>query len=465
MLDDAAARDLDLAELADQRAEIAALSTAIAGLPSAQRQAVILRELYGLSYREVSAALGVSGPAVESLLFKGRKRLQDRLRPLHGAVAMPAAVREMLARSIPGSRTEPGVPASVPPAQRGISAKILTGSAAAKIAALVLAAGASTVALHIPTNETSPAATGANTPGPPCGAEVSASWTARRSPSAFRRRGARSRAGDDPAAVTPSAHGRSAGVESGIEPTTVSVPATVSSLLRTAPSARRIWPRQPKAPGPDRRGRRPAYNRRVGRPSYGRCRRFDRRAGATRATAGRATRGRARREVTATRAVRPARARATADPEGATADTVRRARAPVARDRATTAQAARFRLARPQAARAQAARAQGPGAARTGQQPGGSSTALARPRLAALPGRPWSGRPGHRDEQLRRRPRDRFGERRPVAVFERLAGPIRLAGRLGADGSGGSDGSGGQWIRRLGKRRRPDRIRRRRLLR
>jgi hypothetical protein len=48
----------DVAELVDRRAEITALSEAIAGLPPAQRQAVILRDFYGLSYREVSLALG-----------------------------------------------------------------------------------------------------------------------------------------------------------------------------------------------------------------------------------------------------------------------------------------------------------------------------------------------------------------------------------------------------------------------
>ena len=74
-------RTTDTADLVGRRDEIAALSEAIAGLPPAQRQAVILRDFYGLSYREVSVALGVSGPAVESLLFKGRKRLRERLPP------------------------------------------------------------------------------------------------------------------------------------------------------------------------------------------------------------------------------------------------------------------------------------------------------------------------------------------------------------------------------------------------
>jgi len=85
----------DMAAIVDERAEIAALSQAIAGLPPAQRQAVLLRDFYGLSYKEVSVALGLTGPAVESLLFKSRKRLQERLRPLRAGsgFANPATWR------------------------------------------------------------------------------------------------------------------------------------------------------------------------------------------------------------------------------------------------------------------------------------------------------------------------------------------------------------------------------------
>ena len=96
----------DLSDVAAERAEIEALSRAIAALPPAQRQAVILRDFYGQSYREVSLALGVSGSAVESPLFKGRKRLQERLRPLRaaaGVAALPATMRDALAQLIPGS--------------------------------------------------------------------------------------------------------------------------------------------------------------------------------------------------------------------------------------------------------------------------------------------------------------------------------------------------------------------------
>jgi RNA polymerase sigma-70 factor (ECF subfamily) len=147
--DDDLLTETDVADLVDRRTEIAALAEAIAGLPPAQRQAVILRDFYGLSYREVSIALGVTGPAVESLLFKSRKRLQDRLRPFHvasGVAAVPAAIHEALGRAIPGFSS--GLrSAGAPAAGAALSAKLLSGQAAAKVAVLVLAAGAGAIAL------------------------------------------------------------------------------------------------------------------------------------------------------------------------------------------------------------------------------------------------------------------------------------------------------------------------------
>ena len=46
---------------------VAELQTAISELPPKQREAVVLRDLYGLRYTEVSAALGMSIASVESL--------------------------------------------------------------------------------------------------------------------------------------------------------------------------------------------------------------------------------------------------------------------------------------------------------------------------------------------------------------------------------------------------------------
>jgi RNA polymerase sigma-70 factor (ECF subfamily) len=60
-----------------RRADLAALWTAIRALPRQQREALVLREFGGLSYGELAGALGVSDAAVESLLFRARRRLRE----------------------------------------------------------------------------------------------------------------------------------------------------------------------------------------------------------------------------------------------------------------------------------------------------------------------------------------------------------------------------------------------------
>jgi RNA polymerase sigma factor (sigma-70 family) len=60
-------------------ADVASLRVALAELPRQQRRAFMLREFSGLSYNELAVALGVSQPAVESLLFRARQQLRGRL--------------------------------------------------------------------------------------------------------------------------------------------------------------------------------------------------------------------------------------------------------------------------------------------------------------------------------------------------------------------------------------------------
>jgi RNA polymerase sigma-70 factor (ECF subfamily) len=95
----------DPARLVDIRAEIQALCAAVAELPTKQREAIVLREFYGLSYREVAAALGTTGTAVESAIFKSRRSLQARLRPVRdaaGSLALPLSLQDSLSQLIPG---------------------------------------------------------------------------------------------------------------------------------------------------------------------------------------------------------------------------------------------------------------------------------------------------------------------------------------------------------------------------
>jgi len=127
-----------------RRAEVEALCTALSDLPGQQRDAIVLREFYGLSYSEVAAALGLSGAAVESLIFRSRRRLQEQLRPLRaalGVLTIPVTLRDSLAQALPGFG------ASGAAAGAGTLASLGSAPVAAKVAAATLALGtAGTVA-------------------------------------------------------------------------------------------------------------------------------------------------------------------------------------------------------------------------------------------------------------------------------------------------------------------------------
>jgi RNA polymerase sigma factor (sigma-70 family) len=72
--------------------ELIGLPAALAALPDQQRQAILLREWQGLSYREVAEKLQLTQAAVETLIFRARRSLaaaledpsRRRPRALHG---------------------------------------------------------------------------------------------------------------------------------------------------------------------------------------------------------------------------------------------------------------------------------------------------------------------------------------------------------------------------------------------
>ena len=66
---------------AERRERAAAVRRAVAALPERQREAVVLRDLEGLSYEQVAAALGCSVSSVKSALFRGRQSLAAALAP------------------------------------------------------------------------------------------------------------------------------------------------------------------------------------------------------------------------------------------------------------------------------------------------------------------------------------------------------------------------------------------------
>ena len=61
------------------REELVGLDEALADMPDLQRRAIILREWRGCSYREIAQQLGLTGSAVETLIFRARRSLAQRL--------------------------------------------------------------------------------------------------------------------------------------------------------------------------------------------------------------------------------------------------------------------------------------------------------------------------------------------------------------------------------------------------
>jgi len=84
----------------DDKERIADLRGAFGGLSDAERDALVLRELEGRSYREIGERLEMRRPAVESTLFRARRKLEteydelrsgERCRRVQGIVAAAAA--------------------------------------------------------------------------------------------------------------------------------------------------------------------------------------------------------------------------------------------------------------------------------------------------------------------------------------------------------------------------------------
>ena len=59
-----------------------AIDRALAGLPDDLREAVVLRDVHGLDYRQIAEATGAPIGTVESRIFRARQRLRVALAPL-----------------------------------------------------------------------------------------------------------------------------------------------------------------------------------------------------------------------------------------------------------------------------------------------------------------------------------------------------------------------------------------------
>ena len=117
-----------------------AFREALGALPGRQREAVVLRYLYGFRYGEVATALGLSRPATEALLFRARRGLRGRLRPVVGSVlVVPLALREELALAIPGFSAGAGAGAATLGVAGGVLGKLAAGPVGVKVATAAVA--------------------------------------------------------------------------------------------------------------------------------------------------------------------------------------------------------------------------------------------------------------------------------------------------------------------------------------
>jgi len=76
------------------------LRGAFGGLSETQHEILVLRELGGLSYREIGERLGMTRPAVESTLFRARRRLSDEYSELASG-ARCLRIQEIIERAGP----------------------------------------------------------------------------------------------------------------------------------------------------------------------------------------------------------------------------------------------------------------------------------------------------------------------------------------------------------------------------
>ena len=115
---------LDPLDEAIRRADLAALWAAITVLPRQQRDALLLREFGGLSYDELAEALAVSGPAIESLLFRARTRLRVQLSAAYASFSGASWIEALLRLFAGGS-----APVAAKVAALGVGAAAVGSSA------------------------------------------------------------------------------------------------------------------------------------------------------------------------------------------------------------------------------------------------------------------------------------------------------------------------------------------------
>lgn len=109
--------------------ELTSMWDEVGRMPPAQREAFLLREIRGLSYRQLADQLSLSQPSVRSLLLRARTRLRHRLRDVTAAVGGVPWV-QALVRLVAGGDGASPVPAATKAAAVGLGALLLAGGGA-----------------------------------------------------------------------------------------------------------------------------------------------------------------------------------------------------------------------------------------------------------------------------------------------------------------------------------------------
>jgi RNA polymerase sigma factor (sigma-70 family) len=115
--------------------ELLGVRDALEHMPEMQRRAILLREWQGLSYREIAEDLGVTQPAVETLIFRARRGLADRLERPSGERSRFRSTRLRAGGDLGGLLTT--------------LKTMLAGGAAAKVAGAAAVVAVSTVAVAV----------------------------------------------------------------------------------------------------------------------------------------------------------------------------------------------------------------------------------------------------------------------------------------------------------------------------
>jgi RNA polymerase sigma-70 factor (ECF subfamily) len=102
----------DPAERTVLRAELATISAGLEQLPTRQRQAIVLREMAGMSYTQLAAALEVSESAAEALLVRARRNLRDARLGLVLLWPFPHRLRRLVQTGFGHARNGLGVSAA-----------------------------------------------------------------------------------------------------------------------------------------------------------------------------------------------------------------------------------------------------------------------------------------------------------------------------------------------------------------